>query len=49
MWIGAREALTRLDLPYQIMVAVQAVSRFGSVVELFEALRSGAVDGEYLF
>jgi len=49
MWIASRDALTQLDLPYQIMVAVQSVSRFGSVVELFEALRSGAVDGEYLF
>src|SRR5215469_4844085 len=45
MWIGARDALTRLDLPYQIMVAVQTVSRFDSAAELFEALQSGSVDG----
>ena len=38
LWITAREALARLDLPYQIKAAVYTIAGFASVAGLLEAL-----------
>src|SRR5215469_9064936 len=40
IWITPREALSTLDLPYQIMAAVQFVSRFGTAAHLLDALKA---------
>jgi 8-oxo-dGTP pyrophosphatase MutT (NUDIX family) len=37
-WLTAEEALTELDLPYQIMVAVQIISQFDTVQALMRGL-----------
>jgi 8-oxo-dGTP pyrophosphatase MutT (NUDIX family) len=49
IWITARDALATLDLPYQIMAAVQFVARFSNAAGLIEALKAGPMDGEYLY
>jgi 8-oxo-dGTP pyrophosphatase MutT (NUDIX family) len=49
LWISAREALERLDLPYQIKAAVYTIARFSSVAELLVALQKGSVDEDYWF
>jgi len=45
-WLTAREALGRLDLPYQIMAAVQSISQFDTVEDLMQALEQGSFDGD---
>jgi 8-oxo-dGTP pyrophosphatase MutT (NUDIX family) len=45
-WLTASEALTELDLPYQIMAAVQSISQFNTVQSLMEALEHGSFDGD---
>lgn len=47
IWIGAQAALDRLDLPYQIMVAVRTISRFANSVELIERLNGGYVSEDF--
>lgn len=49
LWITAREALARLDLPYQIKAAVHSIARFASVAELLGALAGGSMDEDYWF
>jgi 8-oxo-dGTP pyrophosphatase MutT (NUDIX family) len=49
IWITPRDALARFDLPYQIMAAVQFISRFSNAAGLIEALKAGPMDGEYLY
>ena len=49
LWIAPRDALNTLDLPYQIMAAVQYMSRFSTAAHLIEALKAGPMDGEYLY
>jgi 8-oxo-dGTP pyrophosphatase MutT (NUDIX family) len=49
IWIAPRHALSRLDLPYQIMAAVKFVSRFSKTDELLAALKAGPMDAEYLY
>jgi len=45
-WLTAREALGQLDLPYQIMAAVQSISQFEAVEDLMRALEKGSFDGD---
>ena len=49
VWVTPREALSRYDLPYQIMAAVYAISRFASVNDLLNALAEGSMDEDYWF
>jgi 8-oxo-dGTP pyrophosphatase MutT (NUDIX family) len=49
VWVTPREALSRFDLPYQIMAAVYAISRFASVADLLAALAQGSMDEDYWF
>lgn len=49
MWIMAREALARLELPYQIRAAVYTIASFASVAELLGALAEGSIDEDYRF
>ena len=46
-WITSREALARLELPYQIRAAVYTISQFPAVADLMEALASGSVNEDY--
>lgn len=48
MWIMAREALARFELPYQIRAAVHTIASFASVAELVSALANGSFDEDYL-
>ena len=48
MWIMAREALLRFELPYQIRAAVHTIASFASVAELVSALAKGSFDEDYL-
>jgi len=48
MWITAREALRKLDLPYQIRAAVFTIAQFATVAELLHSLEGGTVDEDYL-
>lgn len=48
MWIMAREALLRFELPYQIRAAVHTIASFASVAELVRALADGSFDEDYL-
>lgn len=47
MWIMAREALARFELPYQIRAAVYTIARFASVADLLDALAEGSIDEDY--
>jgi 8-oxo-dGTP pyrophosphatase MutT (NUDIX family) len=47
IWATPREALTRLDLPYQIRAAVYTISHFDSVADLMRALSRGSIDEDY--
>ncbi|MEK6288318.1 MAG: NUDIX domain-containing protein [Acidobacteriota bacterium] len=47
MWIMAREALARFELPYQIRAAVYTIARFASVADLLGALAEGSIDEDY--
>jgi 8-oxo-dGTP pyrophosphatase MutT (NUDIX family) len=49
VWITARDALSSLDLPYQIRAAVYTVSTHSTVGQLLEALSSGSVNEDYWF
>jgi 8-oxo-dGTP pyrophosphatase MutT (NUDIX family) len=49
LWIAAREALARLDLPYQIKAAVYSIAQFATVAELLAALAGGSIDEDYWF
>jgi 8-oxo-dGTP pyrophosphatase MutT (NUDIX family) len=49
LWINAREAITGLDLPYQIKAAVNTIASFGSVTELLNALEQGSINEDYWF
>ncbi len=48
MWIAAREALARFELPYQIRAAVFTISQFRTVAELLSTLKEGSIDEDYL-
>lgn len=49
VWINAREALSRFELPYQIKAAVFTIARFSSVPELLAALAEGSINEDYWF
>ena len=49
LWVTPREALSRYELPYQIMAAVRTISEFASVKDLFSALSRGSIDEDYWF
>jgi 8-oxo-dGTP pyrophosphatase MutT (NUDIX family) len=44
IWLTAGEALRDLDLPYQIMAAVQSISQYDTVESLMRALEQGSFD-----
>jgi len=48
LWVPAREALDRFELPYQIRAAVFTIAQFGTVAELLGMLKDGSVDEDYL-
>jgi 8-oxo-dGTP pyrophosphatase MutT (NUDIX family) len=48
LWLSPPDALARLDLPYQIMVAVKTISRYSTVAQLMQALEGGSFDEDYL-
>ena len=48
MWITAREALARFELPYQIRAAVFTIAQFPTVAELLGTLKEGSIDKDYL-
>jgi 8-oxo-dGTP pyrophosphatase MutT (NUDIX family) len=49
IWITPREALDRLDLPYQIGAAVYTMLRFGTVRDLVEGLSAGSINEDFWF
>jgi 8-oxo-dGTP pyrophosphatase MutT (NUDIX family) len=49
IWMTARDALRRLDLPYQIKAAVFSIAQFASVEELLRALAAGSINEDYWF
>jgi 8-oxo-dGTP pyrophosphatase MutT (NUDIX family) len=49
VWVTPTDALSRFELPYQIMAAVYAISRFASVNDLLNALAKGSMDEDYWF
>lgn len=46
-WLTAREALAKLELPYQIRAAVYTISQFPAVSDLLHALSAGTVNEDY--
>jgi len=48
MWVAAREALARFELPYQIRAAVFTIAQFQTVAALLETLAVGSIDEDYL-
>jgi 8-oxo-dGTP pyrophosphatase MutT (NUDIX family) len=44
IWITSRNALTELELPYQIRAAVHAIAGFKDVTALLDALRHGSIN-----
>ena len=48
MWIGAREALARFELPYQIRAAVFTIAQFSTVADLLGTLARGSIDEDYI-
>lgn len=46
-WLVAREALAKLELPYQIRAAVYTISQFPAVGDLMNALAGGSVNEDY--
>lgn len=48
LWIMARDALARYELPYQIRAAVHTIASFANVAELLSALAEGSIDEDYL-
>jgi len=49
LWDTTREALARLDLPYQIRAAVYTISQFATVAALLAALEQGSINEDYWF
>jgi 8-oxo-dGTP pyrophosphatase MutT (NUDIX family) len=49
VWVAAREALRRYDLPYQIGAAVYTISQFETVADLMACLEAGSVNEDYWF
>jgi 8-oxo-dGTP pyrophosphatase MutT (NUDIX family) len=49
MWINAADAITHLDLPYQIKAAVNTIAGFPSVTDLLNALEQGSINEDYWF
>ncbi|HEY7544506.1 MAG TPA: NUDIX domain-containing protein [Blastocatellia bacterium] len=49
IWMTARDALSRLDLPYQIRAAVFTIAQFSKVEDLLRALADGSIDEDYWF
>src|ERR1044071_1014151 len=49
VWVTPTDALSQFELPYQIMAAVYAISRFASVNDLLNALAEGSMDEDYWF
>jgi 8-oxo-dGTP pyrophosphatase MutT (NUDIX family) len=49
IWIGARQAIKQLDLPYQFMAAVHTITQYSSVAELLRALEQGSINEDYWF
>jgi 8-oxo-dGTP pyrophosphatase MutT (NUDIX family) len=49
VWVTPTDALSRFELPYQIMAAVYSISRFASVNDLLNALAEGSMDEDYWF
>jgi 8-oxo-dGTP pyrophosphatase MutT (NUDIX family) len=49
VWVTPTDALSQFELPYQIMAAVYAISRFASVGDLLNALSEGSMDEDYWF
>ena len=47
LWITPREALARLDLPYQVRAAVYTISRFQTVADLMRVLARGSINQDY--
>ncbi|HUK91191.1 MAG TPA: hypothetical protein VLZ81_12370, partial [Blastocatellia bacterium] len=47
VWLSADAALAQLDLPYQILLAVKAISGFSNTGDLFEALEKRSFDEDY--
>ncbi|HEX8185384.1 MAG TPA: NUDIX domain-containing protein [Blastocatellia bacterium] len=47
LWITPRDALARLDLPYQVRAAVYTISNFKSVADLMRALARGSINEDY--
>jgi 8-oxo-dGTP pyrophosphatase MutT (NUDIX family) len=47
LWITPREALARLDLPYQVRAAVYTISHFESVADLMRVLARGSINRDY--
>lgn len=48
LWIAARDALARFELPYQIRAAVFTIAQFPTVAELLGTLAEGSIDEDYL-
>lgn len=48
IWIAAREAIARFELPYQIRAAVFTIAQFHTVSELLGTLKTGSIDEDYL-
>jgi 8-oxo-dGTP pyrophosphatase MutT (NUDIX family) len=46
-WLTARDALAKLELPYQIRAAVYTISQFAAVADLMKALGTGSVNEDY--
>ena len=47
LWIRPADALTSLDIPYQVKVAVSLISQFSNVASLFARLREGYFKGDF--
>ncbi|MEW6213455.1 MAG: NUDIX domain-containing protein, partial [Acidobacteriota bacterium] len=49
IWMTAPDALSRLDLPYQIKAAVFTIALFANVEDLLFALADGSINEDYWF
>jgi 8-oxo-dGTP pyrophosphatase MutT (NUDIX family) len=47
VWVTAREAISKFELPYQVRAAVYTIAQFGSVEELLRGLENGSIDRDY--
>jgi 8-oxo-dGTP pyrophosphatase MutT (NUDIX family) len=48
LWVAAREAIARFELPYQIRAAVFTIAQFRTVAELLGTLAEGSIDKDFL-